>query len=160
MAIGVSIFPLNFEQRIIENQTKELRVVSIKNYAFTLSKDLHQVLLEHGEVENSSGNETLSFTEISQEYHISYLHEVHRWHHYWSLHLGLGSGQYNSTIKTQYLNTTSEESSGNTLLLSGISSIQLQYQYLQGQLDFKLIQAKDYTPQPQPSLILRIGLHF
>lgn len=160
MAMHVSIFPLNPEQRVVENQNKELRLISVKNYAFSLSKDLHQVLLEHAELETNSGNETLSITEISQEYHIAYLHEIYSWQHYWSLHLGLGTGQYTSTIKTQYLNNVSEETSGSTLLFSGISSIQFQYQYFHTQLDFKLIQAKDYNPQPQPTFILRAGLSF
>lgn len=160
MAINISIFPLNAEQRFIENQNKEMHFVSSTNYAVELNQDLHQLLIERSEFKEHSGNSTLNFDEKNEEYHLSYLHQVYRWSALYSLHFGLGIGQYNSSVKTNYLSTTSEDSSGNTLLASGLASVQIQYQYFHGQFDFKLIQAKDYNPQPQASLILRLGVRF
>lgn len=160
MAMNISIFPLNAEQRFIENQNKEMHFVNSTNLAVELTQDLHQMLIERSEFKEHSGNSTLNFDEKNEEYHLSYLHQVYRWSSLYSLHFGLGLGQYNSSVKTNYLNTSSEENSGNTLLASGLTSVQIQYQYFHGQFDFKLIQAKDYNPQPQASLILRMGLRF
>lgn len=159
-AFSFSIFPLASENRYIETQAKEFKFASVTNYALSASHLAHQLLLEHTELSNRSGNQTLSFLEVNQEYHINYLHQVTKWMNFWSLYMGAGTGVYKTSVRTQYLNTETEDNSGNTLFLSGIVSMQLQYQYFHGQLDFKLIEAKDYSPQPQPSLILRIGLRF
>lgn len=159
-AFNISIFPLNAEQRFIENQNKEMHFVSSTNYAIELTQDLHQILLEKSEFKEHSGNSTLNFDEKNEEYHLSYLHQVYRWSQLLSLHFGLGLGQYNSSVKTNYINTSSEDNSGNTLLATGLISLQIQYQYFHGQFDFKLIEAKDYNPQPQASLILRAGVRF
>lgn len=160
MALNISIFPLNVEQRFIENQNKEMHFVSSTNYAIELIQDAHQLLVERSEFKEHSGNNTLSFDEKNEEYHLSYLRQAYRWSSLYSLHFGLGLGMYNSSVKTNYLNTTTEDNSGNTLLASGLASVQIQYQYYHGQFDFKLIQAKDYNPQPQASLILRLGVRF
>lgn len=159
-AFHFTFFPLNAEQRFIENQNKEMRFISATNLAVELSHDLHQVIFEKAEFKEHSGNSTLNFDEKNEEYHVSYLHEVYHWSQLLSLHFGLGIGQYNSSVKTNYLNTTTEDNSGNTLLASGIVSTQIQYQYLHGQFDFKLIQAKDYNPQPQACFVLRLGVRF
>ncbi len=169
---SISIFPINLENRFVQTSAKAYKFIPISNFSFSMSHQSHQMLIEHTEFENRSGNETLNFLEINQEYHLSYLYRVTSLFQVQSqsqtinqssmffLYMGIGTGVYNSSVKTQYLAVESIENSGNAVFISGLVSLQFQYSYFHSQLDLRLFQAKDYSPQPQPGVIWRAGIKF
>lgn len=169
---SISIFPINLENRFVQTNAKEYKFIPLSNFSFSIGHQSHQILIEHTEFENRSGNETLNFLEITQEYHLNYLFEVtsffqgqsqsqtNNQSNMFFLYMGIGTGVYNSSVKTQYLAIESVENSGNAVFISGLVSLQFQYSYFHSQLDLRLFQAKDYSPQPQPGVIWRAGIKF
>lgn len=169
---SISIFPINLENRFVQTNSKEYKFIPLSNFSFSIGHQSHQVLIEHTEFEKSSGNETLNFLEINQEYHLNYLYQVtslfqgqsqfqtKNQSNMFFLYMGIGTGVYNSSVKTQYLAVESIENSGNAIFISGLVSLQFQYSYVHSQLDLRLFQAKDYSPQPQPGVIWRAGIKF
>lgn len=169
---SISIFPINLENRFVQTNSKEYKFIPLSNFSFSIGHQSHQVLIEHTEFEKRSGNETLNFLEINQEYHLNYLYQVtslfqgqsqfqtKNQSNMFFLYMGIGTGVYNSSVKTQYLAVESIENSGNAIFISGLVSLQFQYSYFHSQLDLRLFQAKDYSPQPQPGVIWRAGIKF
>ncbi|MCK6598110.1 MAG: hypothetical protein L6Q37_07070 [Bdellovibrionaceae bacterium] len=158
--LKVTLFPFNFDYRYVEISNGEYQFNQFKNLSFSTNYERHQLLLEHVEYQNSSGNQTINFDETTQEYHVSYLYEAHRLNSYFSLYLGLGSGFYNAKLVTRYLDQEITDKTNNTLFLSGLISLQFHFKFFTGQIDFRLLEAKDYRPQPTPEMILRTGFSF
>lgn len=161
LAARVSLFPISVEQRYLENENQDLyfqKMNTSGSVALTFSQ--YQLGLEVTRWTQESRASLISFKEDLSEIgstHLFLMGSVYEWLHMYS---GLGLGVYEAKLTNQFAGSTTENNSGQILFASAIASVQAIYSFFHAALDFRLLMAKDYRPQPTPSVIFKLGLSF
>lgn len=161
LATRVSLFPLSMEHRYLENENQDLyaqRMDTSFSAALTFSR--YQLGLDVTGWSQQSTTPLISFKETFSEIGSTHLFLVSSFYEYVHLYSGLGLGIYESKLSNQFAGATSETNTGQILFASAIASAQIIYHYFHAAVDFKLLMAKDYRPQPTPSAVIKLGLSF
>lgn len=159
-ALPISVFPMSLEQRYFENQSAELYFQRVNSVGASLTFDFYQFGLEAINWTTDSGTVLISYKEAYREIQSTHLFKMgsaNNWFHFYS---GLGIGSYELELNSQFAGTTTQTKSGQTLMMSGIASLQLMYKFLHIITDLRLLFAKDYRPEPTPALLIKVGILF
>lgn len=157
----VSIFLPSLEQRYLENENQDLyfqKMDTAISAALTFSN--YQLGLEVTRWSLSSSASLLKFKEDYSEINSTHLFLMGVVSDYLYFFSGVGVGVYEDKLVNQFNGTNTETKSGQIMFASGIASAQFIYHYFHAALDFRLIMAKDYHPQPTPAAVFKIGLSF
>jgi len=160
-ALQVSLFPLAAEQRYIENENQDLYMQKMdSSVAAAFSFSRYQLGIEATNWSLESSAPLVSYKETFSELNSTHLFLMGSFYEHLHLYSGFGLGLYESTLKNSFNGINNETNSGRILFASGIASAQFIYSFFHAALDFRLLMAKDYRPQPTASIILKVGLTF
>jgi hypothetical protein len=161
LAARVSLFPISTEQRYLENENQDLYFQKMDtSVSAALTFQSYQLGLEISRWAQESNAPLISFKESYSEIGSSHLFLMGVLSDVLYLYSGVGVGIYETKLTNQFNGVSSNTNSGQILYASGIASAQVIYSYFHAALDFRLIMAKDYRPQPTPALIFKLGLSF
>ncbi|OYZ23461.1 MAG: hypothetical protein B7Y39_04720 [Bdellovibrio sp. 28-41-41] len=161
LAARVSLFPISVEQRYLENETQDLYFQKMDTSASAaLTFHSYQLGLEVTRWSQESSAPLVSFKESYSEIGSSHLFLMAVLSDVLYLYSGIGVGIYETKLTNQFNGVSNDTNSGQILFASGIASAQVIYSFFHAALDFRLIMAKDYRPQPTPAFIFKLGFSF
>ena len=161
LATRVSVFPISVEQRYLENENQDLYFQKMDtSVSAALTFQSYQLGLDVTRWSQESSAPLISFKEIYSEIGSSHLFLMGILSDILYFYSGVGVGVYETKLTNQFNGVSNTTNSGQILYASGIASIQVIYSFSHAALDFRLIMAKDYHPQPTPAMVFKLGLSF
>jgi hypothetical protein len=165
----------NPEIRYERASTQEYIQRKPTTYAFALRRDNVSGIFEYSSFSEGSGNETLYISRQHRDYLI-----VGRYHFLkfnnkvmpnqnfsGGIYAGIGLGQYTETVSTKLSGVTTTNSDGDSRNIEQVASIGADTAFkLNSNFSFiaagemRFLFSKDADPNPQPCVLLRLGLQF
>jgi len=160
-AARVSLFPISIEQRYLENENQDLYFQKMEtSVSAALTFQSYQLGIDVTRWSQKSIAPQVSFNESYSEIGSSHLFLMGVLSDVLYLFSGVGVGIYEAKLTSQFNGVSSDTNSGQILFASGIASAQVIYSFFHAALDFRLIMAKDYRPQPTPAMVFKLGVSF
>lgn len=155
------IFPLNGELRYERDPAQQMVDRRPLNLAFGVRKSATTVLFEYSRFSETTGNDTLSLDRTHEEY-VFWWKQNLLTYEVVDFFITGGAGVYNETVKTNLAGAESSTDSSGLQIMGGASGgLQtLIAHYVLVSFEGRLIAGKNFDPNPQPSLLLRVGVEF
>jgi hypothetical protein len=151
---------LNPEFRYERESSQQMVFRQPLNIGIGLRKEKMSYIFEFSRFTEKTGNTTLSVERAHQEY-VGWLNYSVTQFGVWNLFAGLGAGIYQETVKTS-LNSSSATDAGEMQGLGGASFgvKALFIKHLIVGTEARLLAGQNFDPNPQLSLVFRIGAEF
>lgn len=155
------IFPLNLEMRYERDSSQQMIDRRPLNFAIGLRKSSSTILLEYSSFSESTGNTTLAIDRDHSEYLLWWKENLINFE-LLDFYVTVGAGGYEEKVSTQLAGAGAvTDSSGLQFVGGGSAGIQ---SMLAGMVlvnaEARLIAGKNFDPNPQASLLIRIGVEF
>lgn len=155
------VFPLNGELRYERDATQQMVARSLLNFAFGVRKGPSTVLFEYSQFGEKSGNATLSLDRRHEEYVFWFKQNMMNFE-FFDLFIAGGAGAYNEKVTTTLSGSDSAvDSSGMQLMGGGSAGVQsMLFKLVLISFEGRLMIGKNFDPNPQPGMLLRLGVEF
>jgi len=155
------IYPLNFELRYERDATQQLVDRRPLNLALGVRKGPSTVLFEYSRFNETTGNATLSVDRTHEEFLFWWKQNILNFEML-DFFLAGGLGAYDEKVKTTFEGVgETTDSTGMQIMGGGSAGVQsLLWRYVLVSFEGRLMAGKNFDPNPQPSLLLRLGVEF
>lgn len=159
-AMTTSLFPAVLEQRYLENEKSDLYFQRINSFSGNLTFEFYQLGIESQSWSIESGTALINYKEDFQEINTTHLFRMGSTLNWLFFYSGIGIGSYESELTSEFSGAITKTNSGQTMMASGIISVQAIYWHIHVITELKLILGKDFRPQPTPDLSVKLGVVF
>lgn len=157
----VNIFPLNSEIRYERDSTQQMVDRRLVNFSFGVRQGPSTVLFEYSQFAEKTGNATLSLDRRHEEYLFWWKQNILNFELV-DFFISAGGGAYAEKVTTTLSGSGTITDSGGLQLMGGASagvhSVILKYVLVS--FEGRLMAGKNFDPNPQAGMLLRLGVEF
>jgi hypothetical protein len=155
------IFPLNGELRWERDSTQQMVDRHPFGLAFGVRKGPSTVLFEYSKFDEKTGNATLALDRSHEEFLFWWKQNIMNFERV-DFFISGGAGAYSEKVVTTLAGSGSAEDSTGLQMMGGVSGgVQsLLFRYVLVSFEGRLMAGKNFDPNPQPGMLLRVGVEF
>lgn len=155
------VFPLNGEVRWERDATQQMVDRHPFGLAFGVRKGPSTVLFEYSKFDEKTGNATLALDRSHEEFLFWWKQNIMNFEML-DLFIAGAVGGYTEKVTTTLAGSGSSEDTTGLQMMGGVSAgVQsLIFRYVLVSFEGRLMAGKNFDPNPQPGMLLRLGVEF
>lgn len=155
------IFPLNGEVRWERDATQQMVDRHPFGLAFGVRKGPSTVLFEYSKFDEKTGNATLALDRSHEEFLFWWKQNIMNFEML-DLFIAGAAGGYTEKVTTTLAGSGSSDDSTGLQMMGGVSAgVQsVLFRYVLVSFEGRLMAGKNFDPNPQPGMLLRLGVEF